>query len=591
MIYLFINPNQAWPIFQQYVLLLKKHRLMGIIIIPDDFSWIKLQYLRFINFNAAKILSEKVFLKSFQSNIDSTLIFFNYPLPQFDLSGCNTTASFQFSLARQSIDEVLLNQMDYTGFTLYELPTQNVLYQQLIPVLPNDNYDKLQQRIIGYIKPIFWQYLESLLQNKIWEAKQLEVNYYQSEKVLITELKKFLKAKLPDYMVPTHFMLVNSFPLTPSGKIDVQALPLPGTVNMPENEFVAPRNSTEQQLAKIWENTLGIQSISIYDNFFDLGGHSLLAIRVLDRIEKNFNKTLSMLTLFQCPTIAQLAEKIAQQTTIKYKALEIIQDKGIHLPFFFIGSTSLARALIPYLGNDQPIYGLNIFGLQSVSDDPTSLNIEAIATQCISEIQAVQPQGPYYLGGFCGDAKVAFEMAQQLTNSGQTVALVASIDGFVDIIWRWQNHRYDLNHHWSNLLEMGPSYLAQKIRQKSHRFFRRSRLFLLRKLGEKVKRKPQQILSPQLHYTLFINSYFKALSCYEPQPYSGKITLLFSSELRIQSSPERYRLETWSKTNETEIYEIQGYHDNLFVEPQVSILGKQLKACLVDSQKSKDSEM
>ena len=582
MIYLFIAPHQAQTIFQYYVQLLKKHKQTGVVVIPGECSSVKRKYWRIAR--TINILSETQFISHFQENAHSHIIFFNQVPPPLDLSTATSQVSFQLSLAQHSIEDVLKNQMSYTGFTLYDVSNQAVLYQQTVPVLAGDNKDKLQQRVISYSQPIFWQYVESLLENKAWDTKPTQAISCYSDKYLITSLKEFLKTKLPDYMIPAHFIFVDSFPLTPSGKIDIGALPLPGIQNSHDNQIVAPRNAVEHQLANIWQNALGVENISIHDNFFDLGGHSLLAIRVLDRIEKNFNKTLSMLTLFQFPTIAELAEKINQQKTVQHQALEIIQHQGNRPPFFFIGSTSLARALVPHLGEDQPLYGLNIFGLESVTQDPTHLHIQDIAAQCVAEIQAVQPQGPYYLGGYCGDAKVAFEIAQQLTQRGQKVALLASIDGFVDIIWDWQNHRYDLKHHWSNLLELGPSYLMQKIRQKSHRFIRRSRLFLLHKVGENIKRKPQRTLPHQLHYTLFINHYFNALSAYQPQAYPGKITLFFSSELRIKHSPERHRLNAWSQTHEVEIFEIPGYHDNLFVEPQASILGKQLKSCLEASQ-------
>ncbi len=120
------------------------------------------------------------------------------------------------------------------------------------------------------------------------------------------ELRESLRRKLPEYMVPTHFVFLDAFPLTPNGKVDFRALPVPEK-SLSRPEFIAPRNANESMLAAIWAELLGVNPISITDSFFDLGGHSLSVARLLVRIEQLFAKELSMATLFQAPTIQQLA--------------------------------------------------------------------------------------------------------------------------------------------------------------------------------------------------------------------------------------------------------------------------------------------
>lgn len=125
------------------------------------------------------------------------------------------------------------------------------------------------------------------------------------------ELRNFLKQHLPDYMVPAVFIPLEKLPLTPSGKIDRRALPEPDIVRSDMNAtYVAPRNSTEQRIAEIWQQVLKLERLGIHDNFFDLGGHSLLATQVLSRLRLSLDVDLPLRTFFEVPTIADLAERI-----------------------------------------------------------------------------------------------------------------------------------------------------------------------------------------------------------------------------------------------------------------------------------------
>lgn len=123
-----------------------------------------------------------------------------------------------------------------------------------------------------------------------------------------SDLRDFLQERLPDYMVPSAFVLLDAFPLTPNGKIDRRALPAPEESQLPSGqEWVAPESLLEKKLAEIWSEVLNVERIGIYDNFFNLGGHSIMAIRVLNRINQHFNVNLSVRNVFEEPTIAGLA--------------------------------------------------------------------------------------------------------------------------------------------------------------------------------------------------------------------------------------------------------------------------------------------
>jgi amino acid adenylation domain-containing protein len=130
---------------------------------------------------------------------------------------------------------------------------------------------------------------------------------------VISELRGYLKEKLPEYMVPSVFVILDEMPLTPNGKIDRHALPSPGTAR-PESEriFVAPRNPTEETLAGILLLILNLQQVGVHDDFFELGGHSLLATQVISRLREAFHVELPLREIFEHPTIAELAEVISR---------------------------------------------------------------------------------------------------------------------------------------------------------------------------------------------------------------------------------------------------------------------------------------
>ncbi len=130
------------------------------------------------------------------------------------------------------------------------------------------------------------------------------------------KLRSYLQQQLPEYMIPSAFVVLNHLPLTPNGKVDRKALPVPEKTR-PELEqtFVAPRNPTEEMLAGIWVKILGVEQVGIHDNFFELGGHSLLATQVISQVRKVFGIEIPLRNLFASPTVAELAKHI--ETVIK----------------------------------------------------------------------------------------------------------------------------------------------------------------------------------------------------------------------------------------------------------------------------------
>ncbi len=129
------------------------------------------------------------------------------------------------------------------------------------------------------------------------------------------ELRSFLKAKLPDYMVPSSFVRMDALPLTPNGKVDRRALPAPQRDRQSEEPFVAPRNETERRIAVIWRELLRIPQVGVTDSFFELGGNSLRAMEVLFRINESFNIQLPLSPFFENPTVEALASLLSRNST------------------------------------------------------------------------------------------------------------------------------------------------------------------------------------------------------------------------------------------------------------------------------------
>jgi acyl carrier protein len=136
----------------------------------------------------------------------------------------------------------------------------------------------------------------------------------------IGAMRQYLKEKLPEYMVPSAFVILESLPLTPNGKIDRKALPAPAGGRPPEMDYVAPRSDIEKTLAGLWAEILALEAVSIHDNFFELGGHSLLATQLISRIRRTFGVEASLHRLFETPTVAAFADYIE---TIRWTSEEL----------------------------------------------------------------------------------------------------------------------------------------------------------------------------------------------------------------------------------------------------------------------------
>jgi amino acid adenylation domain-containing protein len=261
----------------------------------------------------------------------------------------------------------------------------------------------------------------------------------------MSELREFLQRKLPDYMVPAFLVFLEALPLSPNGKVDRRGLPAPEVRESVAQQSRAPRDELEQRLQQLWEDLLPVRPIGRHDQFFACGGHSLLALRLLARMEKTFGKKLTVATLLQNPTIAQLAVVLRgrQAPDVDWSIVEV-QGKGSRPPLMLVhgpgggmlwGYSNLAC----HLGPDQPVFAFRSRGLDGVEEWES---IEAMAEAYLVDLHVFQPQGPYYLGGFGFGGVVAYQMACRLQALGEPVAflglLAASPPNASYARWRWR---------------------------------------------------------------------------------------------------------------------------------------------------------
>jgi amino acid adenylation domain-containing protein len=246
-------------------------------------------------------------------------------------------------------------------------------------------------------------------------------------------LRAFALKTLPDYMTPNTYVILDQFPVTAAGKIDRKALPKPetGASNGAGTDYLAPRDSAEHRLVRIWEKLFDIEPIGVTDNFFDLGGHSFLAVRLMGDISREFEQELPLSTLFEAPTVEGMASLLRAQTADgDYPSLVPIRRTGSRPPFFCIhpapGTVFGYTQLVNELGPEQPFYALQAPGVNGECDPLDT--VDAMAERYLAEIQAHQPQGPYLLGGHSSGGIVALEIAHRLRQQGQEVALLTLID-------------------------------------------------------------------------------------------------------------------------------------------------------------------
>ncbi|MBP5973647.1 amino acid adenylation domain-containing protein [Brasilonema sp. CT11] len=424
-----------------------------------------------------------------------------------------------------------------------------------------------------------------------------------------SELRRHLQVMVPDYMLPSAFVFLDALPLTPNGKLNRLALPAPDESKQEvKATFVAPRNELEQELVQIWEEILGIKSIGVKDNFFDLGGHSLLAVSLFAQIEQKFATKFPLATLFEAGTVEDLAEKIREQkepaliiqdwdsdfalannlsiarsqhkSKTLWSSLVKIKPHGSRLPLFLVhplgGEILCYRPLASHLGSEQPVYGLQPPGLDG--EQPPLTRIEDMAALYIKEIKSIQPNGPYFLGGYSFGGIVAFEMAQQLHRQGEKVGLLAILDSCRPGSEKRLSFFKRLLEHINNFRQQGPAYLQHKLMG-----WREWGTYQIREKYRHFLVTSERLPEDDKHVNV-IDANILAQSQYIYQVYPGSMTLLRTDDQNRDSAVgmQYDPLFGWGElvAGGVDVYHTSGSHLTVLEEPHVQALAEKLKLCL-----------
>lgn len=400
----------------------------------------------------------------------------------------------------------------------------------------------------------------------------------REEAELASTWREFLTSKLPAYMAPAFFVFLDRLPLTPSGKIDRRTLPAPEESHaLRSKDLIAPRDTLEEQLVKLWSKILQAKAISVTDNFFELGGDSLLAARLFAHIHNRFRKNLPLATLFSSPTIEQLANVLREsEGGAAWSSLVSIQSQGSKPPLFCIHAAGanvlIYRPMSRHLGDDQPVYALQAQGLDG-RQKPLRC-IEDMATKYVKEIRAFQPDGPYYLLGASFGGLVAYEMAQQLLAQGQKVAFLGLLNTDCPVYSITKRLGCHLGHLKQRGLWEYSVSLMSSVKRRLH----------LKTSDNRIAEAEIQNLVPEqaddaLAQT--VAGILEAEQNYVPRNkrYPGKVTLFWANDAPRDFEDNRL---AWRKVaaGGCEIHVVPGTHTKMREEPHVQKLVEKLRPCL-----------
>ncbi|ETX30429.1 type I polyketide synthase [Roseivivax isoporae] len=369
-----------------------------------------------------------------------------------------------------------------------------------------------------------------------------------------------------------------------------------------DGDYVAPETDIERTLAGFWQDLLGVSRAGVEDSFFDLGGHSLIAVRLFAMVRKAYRVEFPISVLFEAPTIRKCAALIAERTGAvdasgapapartrperRFKHLVAMHDGegGPRAPFFLVagmfGNVLNLRHLAHLLGTDRPFYGLQARGLYG--DEAPHATLPEAAADYVAEMKQVQPDGPYFVGGFSGGGITAFEIARQLEAMGDSVALVVLLD--TPLPQRapllWQDRAMIQLH---ELRRKGVGYpfvwAANRVRWE-----------IARRRGT-----ARTDAAAAFHNAEIEAAFLGAVAAYRVAPWGGRLVLFRPPQQaqwrvaggRTVDSQRAYLLPDngWGAfVPGVEVHEVPGDHDSMVLEPNVRVLAQKMRAVLARAE-------
>jgi thioesterase domain-containing protein/acyl carrier protein len=404
-------------------------------------------------------------------------------------------------------------------------------------------------------------------------------------------LRSFVAERLTYYKVPLRILVLPEIPRGPTGKYQrigmAQSLGLlvdqpAGTsmqVRRPVGNLAEASSDLERWLITAWEALLNVRPIGVDEDFFDLGGDSLLAVRLLLKIENELRAKVPDSVLYQASTVAELAAAIGEHRGLVSGASVLaLKPEGSQLPLFvclhvgMTGATSY-RHLARHIDSERPL-----FGIQSRGIDRRGFpyrNLEQIAAEYVTEIQRVQPEGPYHLCGYSAAGLIAYEAAQQLVAQGRVVSFLGLLD--TGCPGHTEPFAQTIHRHAVSLASLGPRSLSAYLKPRAVRTYQRVSIKLLRAVqgalpGLRIGGRYQQSWVGAATKTAYQN--------YVAKPYFGRLTLLMAT--RYPPNLTFFPQLGWQNCapGEFELRFVPGDHDSLLGDSESRGLATELNLCL-----------
>jgi amino acid adenylation domain-containing protein len=389
-------------------------------------------------------------------------------------------------------------------------------------------------------------------------------------------LRAALAARLPKAFLPARILPLDRLPLTPTGKIDLERLPAveeraPSSVGPNPSDVPTP---TETRVLALWCEVLGREGIARDDDFFALGGTSLAALRLVVRLEKEYDRPVPLSAILRARTVRTLAREIegVSASSLPSAVISFRQVEG-SIPLFCLpgvgGHVFSYTTLLDHLPPRRTVYG---FQVQEVSSSLAAFeNIQLLATELVRQMRHVRPRGPYYLLGYSFGGVVAFEMARQLEEAGETGGILVVIDAYPPSGIRQKVGLEKLAVHWRELSRRSPKemwrYLAERVRR--------------RLPGRRGPKNPSDAAEWQASVRIaeVTQACRRAFARYVPRPYSGDLTMI-----RALRMYEWYEVEPTARDcgwapfirGRVTVHELDCEHHEVFRPPYVDEVARRI---------------
>jgi amino acid adenylation domain-containing protein len=395
-------------------------------------------------------------------------------------------------------------------------------------------------------------------------------------------LRAHIAQALPRYMVPLTARLLDRFPVTPNGKIDRKQLPAPTKQELTlADADGAPQNELEARLAQLWREALRLSSIARDDNFFAMGGDSLLAAQLVAKMTKIFARPCTFASLLQSPTIAAYATFLSGGTLPNYIVLHEGSPEKRNQTIFWMDNPDKLHHLAGLL-EGHPFYSM-LLSADDLAQEAPDYPLERLAARMVKQILDHQSEGQYYVGGFCQNALLAYEVSQQLRARGCDVPLLIMVDPDDASISRQERPVLEAavrrvrreKFHLSTMFKRPTSDWIPYLQRR----YEGIRFVLEEKKWQRIARAGEESQHParELSQALFVSRL-----TYAPRPYHGRV-LFIEATLRPERDEQAARAEWNSLVADAVWRHVRAEHLGLFAFPVVNTLSAEVRQALEDS--------